>query len=233
MKRGLVVVFRVIPLLLLLGGITFLMLPRSMEIAVNDIDSRYLPSRASLQFHAERLANHFQHRLMTPPLQILPDSLTQPVDSLLYPDFGLPPRLESADFPQRYPVSWTKSDGWITPPPVAKEKSLIRMFNRLAKRTTWTAPTMTILFMDPPEKEGAMVLAGTWVYASDNSAFEGVLTPVAAYYDYYLPRWFDEYCTITFGRILESWVWRPAEFRLIPHDMERAPIIFHESQPLD
>jgi hypothetical protein len=232
MKR-IVIAVRIVLILVLLSGIGALMMQRNLSRTVDSLDSRFLPVESSLQAHAERLALHISNRLMQPPLPVLPDSLDVPVDSLKYASLNLPPNLETADLPARHPLSWSKSQGWLSDPPPVKQVFLERFFMRSASRPIRPTPTMTTLVMDPPDRDTPMILAGTWSFANEDASFHGALTPVDAFYDHYVQRWFDEYCHATYGLMLKTWAWKPVEFRFLPHDTDREPIVLRASQTVD
>ncbi len=222
---------RIVLILVLLSGIGALLMQQNLSNTLDSLDSRFLPVKSSLQAHAERLALHISNRLMLPPLPVLPDSLAVPVDSLKYASLNLPPHLATADIPARHPLSWSKSQGWLSDPPPVQQGFLERFFIRTANRPGWTTPTMTTLVMDPEDRDTPMILAGTWSFASEDASFYGALTPVDAFYDHYAQRWFDEYRHATYGLMLNTWAWNLVEFRLIPHNTDREPIILRSSQP--
>jgi hypothetical protein len=233
MNRTVTIVVRILLILVLLSGVGALLTQQSLDKTLNELDNRYLPCKSSLQGHAERLALHFSNRLMQPPLPVLANSLAVPADSLKYASFNFPPHLATADLPERYPLSWSKSQGWLCTPPPVQQQFYERFFMRTANRPGWTTPTTTTMVMDPEDRTHPMILAGTWAFADNDASFHGALTPVDAFYDVYAQCWFDEYCHATFGQFLNSWPWMPTEFRLIPHNVDRDPIVLRESSTVD
>ncbi|MCB2212622.1 hypothetical protein KQI52_10965 [bacterium] len=230
--RALLITARIAVVLLLLAGTILLASGVLLTSSSSGIESRYLPVQASLQMHADRLATHIQTRLMEPPLHVLPDPITEPFDSLKFSMLGPTPYLGSADLPHRYAVSWSQADGWLSDPP-PDAGFLEGRFRHMAHLPVWKTPTMSSLVMDPPERDHPMILAGTWVKTDDNLFFHGALTPVNAFYSDYVPRWFEEYRKTVYGQLLNNWMWRPAEIRLVPGNMDLDTLILHASRPVD
>ncbi len=230
--RALMITIRIAVVLLLLAGMFLLASGILMTSSSGGIESRYLPVRASLQMHADRLATHIQTRLMEPPLHVMPDSISEPFDSLKYSMLGPTPYLGSADLPPRYAVTWSQADGWLSDPP-PDAGFLEGRFRHMAHLPVWKTPTMSSLVMDPPERTHPMILAGTWVKTSDNLFFHGALTPVHAFYSDYVPRWFEEYRKTVYGELLDNWMWRPAEIRLVPGNMDLDTLVLRASRPVD
>jgi hypothetical protein len=197
-------------------------------------DSLYLPTKASMQAHANQLATHFVHRLSEAPMPLLINELG--ADSS-FKRIGEPfgySYLASADLPERYPVRWSSTEGWLSDTPEHHKERFLRMLDGMAElnarepRESISMHSVLLPFSSDPD---SITLAGQWTYTESGTSFSGAIT--LGFYEHYVHRWFLEYRKSGVNGLLDNYMWRAAEFRIAFHDSTAAPIILRAGQSVD